>query len=230
MVQECGASNEWLYKYFFIYFQHKSSEVYSAPILSHPLTALGTGQVVLLLSLVWSYVFDACWLANISVISVFKGVKCDWFTFIALRLCSDSWSYLSVAKFWSASFSEITHRILWSSIWKGSFYIRNSYLKIMIQLNNRFWLPKYVSVLKTLMDITSALINYLMLKISHYGWLLMAGTGAGKIWFFTSSAQVGTFEDIHCLIPCGYPLSYGEGNGNPLQYSCLENPMDGGAW
>ena len=24
--------------------------------------------------------------------------------------------------------------------------------------------------------------------------------------------------------------SCGEGNGNPLQYSCLENPMDGGAW
>ena len=22
----------------------------------------------------------------------------------------------------------------------------------------------------------------------------------------------------------------GEGNGNPLQYSCLENPMDGGTW
>ena len=22
----------------------------------------------------------------------------------------------------------------------------------------------------------------------------------------------------------------GEGNGNPLQYSCLKNPMDGGAW
>ena len=22
----------------------------------------------------------------------------------------------------------------------------------------------------------------------------------------------------------------GEGNGNPLQYSCLENPRDGGAW
>ena len=25
-------------------------------------------------------------------------------------------------------------------------------------------------------------------------------------------------------------LSYGEGNGTPLQYSCLENPTDGGAW
>ena len=24
--------------------------------------------------------------------------------------------------------------------------------------------------------------------------------------------------------------SPGEGNGNPLQYSCLENPMDGGVW
>ena len=23
---------------------------------------------------------------------------------------------------------------------------------------------------------------------------------------------------------------FGEGNGTPLQYSCLENPMDGGIW
>ena len=27
-----------------------------------------------------------------------------------------------------------------------------------------------------------------------------------------------------------YCLEFGEGNGTPLQYSCLENPMDGGAW
>ena len=25
-------------------------------------------------------------------------------------------------------------------------------------------------------------------------------------------------------------MDSGEGNGTPLQYSCLENPMDGGAW
>ena len=31
------------------------------------------------------------------------------------------------------------------------------------------------------------------------------------------------------LIP-GLGRSPGEGHGNPLQYSCLENPMDGGAW
>ena len=28
----------------------------------------------------------------------------------------------------------------------------------------------------------------------------------------------------------GSGRSPGEGNGNPLQYSCLENPMDGGVW
>ena len=28
----------------------------------------------------------------------------------------------------------------------------------------------------------------------------------------------------------GLERSPGEGNGNPLQYSYLENPMDGGAW
>ena len=31
------------------------------------------------------------------------------------------------------------------------------------------------------------------------------------------------------LIP-GLGRSPGEGNGNPLQYSCLENPMEGGTW
>ena len=25
-------------------------------------------------------------------------------------------------------------------------------------------------------------------------------------------------------------IAFEEGNGTPLQYSCLENPMDGGAW
>ena len=32
-----------------------------------------------------------------------------------------------------------------------------------------------------------------------------------------------------CLIP-GLGRSPGGGHGNPLQYSCLENPMDRGAW
>ena len=36
------------------------------------------------------------------------------------------------------------------------------------------------------------------------------------------------------MMPAGYSACnlyvFVEGNGTPLQYSCLENPMDGGAW
>ena len=41
-------------------------------------------------------------------------------------------------------------------------------------------------------------------------------------------ANAGGIRDTG-LIP-GSGRSPGEGNGNPLQYSCLENPMDRGAW
>ena len=42
--------------------------------------------------------------------------------------------------------------------------------------------------------------------------------------------HVKTYQIVpHNLIP-GLGRSPGEGNGNPLQDSCLENPMDGGAW
>ena len=34
-----------------------------------------------------------------------------------------------------------------------------------------------------------------------------------------------TTEQLHFYFSC-----IGEGNGNPLQYSCLGNPMDRGAW
>ena len=42
-----------------------------------------------------------------------------------------------------------------------------------------------------------------------------------------SKVSVCNAEDPR-LIP-GLGRSPGEGNGSPLQYSCLENPMDGGA-
>ena len=35
-------------------------------------------------------------------------------------------------------------------------------------------------------------------------------------------------NEIMCLFQFLFPQ--GEGNGTPLQYSCLENPMDGRAW
>ena len=41
-------------------------------------------------------------------------------------------------------------------------------------------------------------------------------------------ANVGDLRDMGLIPELG--RSPGEGNGNLLQYSCLENPMDGGAW
>ena len=63
-----------------------------------------------------------------------------------------------------------------------------------------------------------------------------------SIWnFVTKMVQIGRFpggsddKESACnagdpgLIP-GWGRSPGEGNGNPFQYSCLENPMNVGAW
>ena len=41
----------------------------------------------------------------------------------------------------------------------------------------------------------------------------------------TCNAEVG---DMGSIPESG--ISPGEGNGHPLQYSCLENPMNSGAW
>ena len=42
------------------------------------------------------------------------------------------------------------------------------------------------------------------------------------------SANAGDARNLG-LIP-GLGISPGEGNGNPLQYSCLKSPVDRGAW
>ena len=42
---------------------------------------------------------------------------------------------------------------------------------------------------------------------------------------YEGSCNTGDLGSIH-----GLGRSHGEGNGNPLQYACLENSMDGGAW
>ena len=41
-------------------------------------------------------------------------------------------------------------------------------------------------------------------------------------------ASAGDTRDVGSISGSG--ISHGEENGNPLQYSCLENSMGGGAW
>ena len=44
-----------------------------------------------------------------------------------------------------------------------------------------------------------------------------------------SSSPAKSFQKMF-IFDSSLRYTAGEGNGTPLQYSCLENPMDGGAW
>ena len=59
-----------------------------------------------------------------------------------------------------------------------------------------------------------------MTNLKIYGSCFSAGSEV-KV----SACNVGDLGSIP-----GLGSSPGEGNGNPLQYTCLENPMEGGVW
>ena len=50
----------------------------------------------------------------------------------------------------------------------------------------------------------------------------------GFLWWLSGKVSACNAGDLGSIPGSG--RSPGEGNGNPLQYSCLENPMDGAAW
>ena len=59
--------------------------------------------------------------------------------------------------------------------------------------------------------------------------LLLWGDQASQVALAKNSpANAGDRRDVDLIPGLGWPP--GEGNVNPLQYSCLENPMDRGAW
>ena len=60
-------------------------------------------------------------------------------------------------------------------------------------------------------------------KVAYYLSLLLGFPGSSD-----SKEPACNVEDPGLIPGSGRPP--GEGNGNPLQYSCLENPMDRGAW
>ena len=65
-------------------------------------------------------------------------------------------------------------------------------------------------------------------RIGHYIYLLSSTLVMGFPGGSDSKESACNAGDLE-LIP-GSGRSPGEGNGNPLQYSCLKNPMDRGAW
>ena len=65
------------------------------------------------------------------------------------------------------------------------------------------------------------------LQTAHL-WLQLDASLPGGALVRNLSANAGDARDTG-LVP-GSGRSHGGGNGNPLQYSCLGNPMDRGAW
>ena len=66
--------------------------------------------------------------------------------------------------------------------------------------------------------------NFLLIHISRFKFF--------SIWNdfkFIQIIRVWVLNLELSILPTLCPTT-GEGNGTPLQYSCLENPMDGGAW
>ena len=66
---------------------------------------------------------------------------------------------------------------------------------------------------------------------SHHGQHLQLAAGmcwASQLVVKNPPANAGDTRDTGLIPESG--RSPGGGNGNPLQYSCLENPMDRGAW
>src|SRR5574338_171021 len=60
-----------------------------------------------------------------------------------------------------------------------------------------------------------------LLPGKSHGWRSLVGCSPWGLWESDLTERL----HFHFSHSC-----FGEGNGNPLQYSCLENPRDAGAW
>ena len=60
-----------------------------------------------------------------------------------------------------------------------------------------------------------------LLPRKSHGWRSLVGCTPWGRWGSDTTEQLHFHFSLSCI---------GEGNGNPLQHSCLENPRDGGAW
>ena len=66
------------------------------------------------------------------------------------------------------------------------------------------------------------------IETEFWGGVKTARDFPGTVVVKNSPASPGDARHLGSVL--GSRRSPGEGHGNPLQYSCLENPMDGGAW
>ena len=61
-------------------------------------------------------------------------------------------------------------------------------------------------------------------------WVILQANGWEGVSLVTSAVKNHPASTEDSGLAPGLGRSSGKGNGNPLQYSCLGNPMDTGAW
>ena len=94
-----------------------------------------------------------------------------------------------------------------------------------------FWV--FYFCLRSLLAISSKNISYLIFKILKTEFTEASQTVLDQSPLVTALHTDGKASSCNVGDPGSIPgsgRSPGEGNGNPFQHSCLENPMDRGAW
>ena len=127
-------------------------------------------------------------------------------------------------------FPESALRIRWPKYWSFSFSISpcNEYSGLISFRMDWLDLLAVHGTLKSLLQHHSSKASilwrstFLMVQLSH-PYMTTGKTIVLTRWTFVGKAMSLFFNMLSRLI-------IGEGNGTPLQYSCLENPMDRGAW
>ena len=125
--------------------------------------------------------------------------------------------------------NESVLHIRWPNYWSFSFSISpsNEYSGLISFRIDRYESLAVQGTLKSLLQTIVWKHQFLSTQTSlwpnsHINTWLQEKTIALTIWTLVGKVMSLLFNILSSFV-------IGEGNGNPLQYSCLENPMDGGA-
>ena len=111
-------------------------------------------------------------------------------------------------------------------------WLWNNFFKVVIHLTSMVFIPFYGWVIFHCIYVPQLLL-YLLLYLwrfwhptpllpgKSHGRRSLAGCGPWGHWGSDTTEWLHFHFSLSCI---------GEGNGNPLQCSCLENPRDRGAW
>ena len=110
------------------------------------------------------------------------------------------------------------------TVWKRASLMAQMVKNLLAMQETWVWSLGREDPLEKGMETHSSILSWIFPWTEEPGWLQSMGSQrVGHDWV--------TYTTIQCIIQfCIICIPYtGKGNGNPLQYSCLENPMDGGA-